>query len=271
MHLTIAVDRSWQGKGLGSDLAIDALSRARSVAGEVGLKLVVLDVIEDGGKEAFMRRMEFYRRLGFGSFSRLLKNSAESPPRETNESTDGRSRKKRIGNWPHTKQNCRDDRSESFLSSLLRIVRNGCSSPSTRYGPCSTTDSRDVFRAARNLSAATSCVRSSSRSQTRLGRPADEVRLIRPVMGQQGPDRACRLVGQRNSGHVVRPPRAQAHRPFERRLVPGEYSTGAVDQQGAEAGVSASMRTRPPVPLCRGAKPSQAANSRPDLKAEGYL
>ncbi|MCE2494177.1 MAG: GNAT family N-acetyltransferase [Alphaproteobacteria bacterium] len=68
MHLTIAVDRSWQGKGLGSDLAIDALSRARSVAGEVGLKLVVLDVIEDGGKEAFMRRMEFYRRLGFRSF-----------------------------------------------------------------------------------------------------------------------------------------------------------------------------------------------------------
>ena len=64
----IAVDRSWQGKGLGSDLAIDALSRARSVAGEVGLKLVVLDVIEDGGKEAFTRRMEFYRRLGFRSF-----------------------------------------------------------------------------------------------------------------------------------------------------------------------------------------------------------
>ena len=30
-----------------------------------------------------------------------------------------------------------------------------------------------------------------------------------------------------------------------------------------------SMRTRPPVPLCRGTRPSQAANSRPDLNAAG--
>ena len=64
----IAVDRSQQGKGLGSDLAVDALGRARSVAGEVGLKLVVLDVINDGGGEVFARRKEFYRRLGFQSF-----------------------------------------------------------------------------------------------------------------------------------------------------------------------------------------------------------
>jgi len=64
----IAVDRYWQGKGLGSDLAIDALARARNVADEVGLKLVVLDVIDDGGNEAFVRRMAFYRRLGFQSF-----------------------------------------------------------------------------------------------------------------------------------------------------------------------------------------------------------
>ena len=64
----IAVDRSWQGKGLGSDLAVDALGRARVVAGDVGLKLVVLDVIGDGGNDAFARRMEFYRRLGFQSF-----------------------------------------------------------------------------------------------------------------------------------------------------------------------------------------------------------
>lgn len=64
----IAVDRRQQGKGLGSDLAVDALGRARNVAGEVGLKLVVLDVIDDGGSEAFARRREFYRRLGFRSF-----------------------------------------------------------------------------------------------------------------------------------------------------------------------------------------------------------
>ena len=64
----VAVDRSQQGKGLGSDLAVDALGRARNVAGEVGLKLVVLDVIGDGGNEVFVRRREFYRRLGFRSF-----------------------------------------------------------------------------------------------------------------------------------------------------------------------------------------------------------
>ncbi len=43
-----------------------ALGRALSVAGEIGLKLVVLDVIDDG--EAFAHRMAFYRRLGFQSF-----------------------------------------------------------------------------------------------------------------------------------------------------------------------------------------------------------
>ena len=64
----IAVDERRQGMGLGSDLAIDALGRALNVAGEVGLKLVVLDVIDDGGKDVFARRMAFYRRLGFRGF-----------------------------------------------------------------------------------------------------------------------------------------------------------------------------------------------------------
>ena len=50
-----AVDRNWQGKGLGSDLATDALGRALNVAGEVGLKLVVPDVIDDAGNDAFAR------------------------------------------------------------------------------------------------------------------------------------------------------------------------------------------------------------------------
>ena len=64
----IAVDESRQGKGLGSDLAVDALGRARGVADKIGLKLVILDVIEDGGNDVFERRMAFYRRLGFQSF-----------------------------------------------------------------------------------------------------------------------------------------------------------------------------------------------------------
>ena len=64
----IAVDGRRQRMGLGSDLAVDGLGRALNVAGEVGLKLVVLDVIDDGGEDVFARRREFYRCLGFWSF-----------------------------------------------------------------------------------------------------------------------------------------------------------------------------------------------------------
>ncbi len=63
----IAGDGRRRGMGLGSDLAVDALGRELNVASEVGLKLVVLDVIDDGGEEIFARRMEFCRRLGFRS------------------------------------------------------------------------------------------------------------------------------------------------------------------------------------------------------------
>ena len=65
----IAVDKSQQGRGLGTDLLIDALLRACRVSMEVGLKLVILDVIDDGGETVFRRRKEFYRRMGFESFS----------------------------------------------------------------------------------------------------------------------------------------------------------------------------------------------------------
>ena len=65
----IAVDKSQQGKGLGTYLLIDALLRACRVSKEAGLKLVILDVINDGGDATFQRRREFYRRMGFQSFS----------------------------------------------------------------------------------------------------------------------------------------------------------------------------------------------------------
>ncbi len=64
----IAVGRSWQGRGLGSDLAVDALGRALNVAGEIGLRLVVMDVIDDGEHEAFAHCMTFHQRLGLQSF-----------------------------------------------------------------------------------------------------------------------------------------------------------------------------------------------------------
>ena len=65
----IAVDKTRQGRGLGTDLLMDALRRVCRVSREVGLKLVLLDVIDDGGDTAFRQRREFYQRMGFESFA----------------------------------------------------------------------------------------------------------------------------------------------------------------------------------------------------------
>ena len=61
----LGVDNSRQGKGLGQALMADALKRASNAADEVGLKLVVLDVLDDGGPQAVERRVRFYEGLGF--------------------------------------------------------------------------------------------------------------------------------------------------------------------------------------------------------------
>ena len=63
----IAVDRRCQGRGLGRILLADALSRAAAVADQVGLKAVVLDVIDDGGPQAMKGRRTFYAGMGFRS------------------------------------------------------------------------------------------------------------------------------------------------------------------------------------------------------------
>ena len=64
----VGVDRSVQGHGLGRALVVDALRRVEAASRTIGIKAVVLDVIDDGGAEAFMRRMRFYGQLGFVSF-----------------------------------------------------------------------------------------------------------------------------------------------------------------------------------------------------------
>lgn len=61
----IAVDLRHQGKGLGKILLADALKRAVSAAGQIGLKAVVLDVIEDGGPKVTGKRIKFYIASGF--------------------------------------------------------------------------------------------------------------------------------------------------------------------------------------------------------------
>ena len=68
----LAVGRGGQDRGLGSERAIDVLCRAPNVAREVGQKLAVPNVIDDGGNEALMRRSDFNRRLGFRNFRDCL-------------------------------------------------------------------------------------------------------------------------------------------------------------------------------------------------------
>ena len=63
----IAVDCRHQGRGLGRILLADALSRAAAVADQIGVKAVVLDVIDDGGPEIMERRRTFYASMGFRS------------------------------------------------------------------------------------------------------------------------------------------------------------------------------------------------------------
>ena len=64
----VGVDRAAQGRGLGRALMVDALGRIEAASHIVGIKAVVLDVIEDGGLDAFRKRKRFYERLGFVSF-----------------------------------------------------------------------------------------------------------------------------------------------------------------------------------------------------------
>lgn len=61
----IGVDQSMQGKGLGQVLMVDALKRMISLSDDIGLAVVVLDVLEDGTAEHIQRRANFYTRMGF--------------------------------------------------------------------------------------------------------------------------------------------------------------------------------------------------------------
>ena len=63
----IAVDHRHQGQGIGSILLGNALKRAVGAADQIGLKAVVLDVIEDGGPDITEKRRAFYLAMGFQS------------------------------------------------------------------------------------------------------------------------------------------------------------------------------------------------------------
>jgi GNAT superfamily N-acetyltransferase len=56
----LAVDRSWQGRGLGRDLMRDAILRVLGAADIIGLRAILVHAISD-------EAMRFYERCGFSS------------------------------------------------------------------------------------------------------------------------------------------------------------------------------------------------------------
>lgn len=63
----IGVDQTLQGKGLGSALLADALSRIGRVSDEIGTCAVLLDVFDCGNPETVARRKAYYESFGFTS------------------------------------------------------------------------------------------------------------------------------------------------------------------------------------------------------------
>lgn len=54
----LAVDRAWQGKGLGADLLSDAVLRAIGASESIGVRAILVHAISDGAKT-------FYEKHGF--------------------------------------------------------------------------------------------------------------------------------------------------------------------------------------------------------------
>lgn len=61
----IGVDQTMQGKGLGSALLADALSRIGRVSDEIGTCAVLLDVFDCGNPGTVARRKAYYESFGF--------------------------------------------------------------------------------------------------------------------------------------------------------------------------------------------------------------
>lgn len=61
----IGVDKTQQGKGIGSILLADALSRIARASEDIGTCVIMLDVLDDGDAEAVKRRKAYYEEFGF--------------------------------------------------------------------------------------------------------------------------------------------------------------------------------------------------------------
>ena len=58
----LAVDTDYQGRGLGSDLLIDAAGRAMSAADVIGARAIIVQALNEEARS-------FYERFGFRPFS----------------------------------------------------------------------------------------------------------------------------------------------------------------------------------------------------------
>jgi len=61
----IGVDRRFTGRGYGGDLLVDGLSRIVRASNEVGIAVVMLDVLDCGDPDAVKRRLRLYTGYGF--------------------------------------------------------------------------------------------------------------------------------------------------------------------------------------------------------------
>lgn len=64
----VAVSKGAQGQGIGSILMHHVFEKAARIADQAGCFAIVLDVMADGGDEAFERRRSWYAEFGFQSF-----------------------------------------------------------------------------------------------------------------------------------------------------------------------------------------------------------
>lgn len=63
----IGVDRRYQGRGYGGDLLVDCLRRISGASQTIGLRVVLLDVLDCGAADEVERRVQLYRSYGFTS------------------------------------------------------------------------------------------------------------------------------------------------------------------------------------------------------------
>ncbi len=61
----IGVDQRHSGKGYGGDLLADALKRIAKAADNLGIAVVLLDILDDGDPSIIARRKKLYQSYGF--------------------------------------------------------------------------------------------------------------------------------------------------------------------------------------------------------------